>query len=85
MTEQDFWKIHTEDQTIDSDLKMTESEHQGIKNQPLLIKGFKNQKTQKIDYSMTQEDCNRLLLEYPELNQAFQLQVKMSTKEEMER
>jgi hypothetical protein len=69
MTEDDFWKIHTEDhKAAERGVKVVESAQQGIKNQPLLIKRFNNYKTQKIDYSMTQEDCNRLLLEYPELN-----------------
>jgi len=36
-----------------------------------------NNQTQKIEYQLTKDDCMRLLLEYPELNKAYELHVKL--------
>ena len=36
-----------------------------------------NNKTQKTDYTLTKEDCKRLLREYPDLKAAYELYVKM--------
>lgn len=58
---------------------MKESTVRGVSNQPLRLTRRQNNQTQKIDYQLTQEDCRRLLLEYSELNTAYELLVKMDT------
>ena len=61
-----------------------ESFLRGIQNQPLVLSKKQNNKTQKTDYTLTKEDCKRLLREYPELKSAYELYVKMEFQEDNE-
>ena len=57
--------------------EVKESQVRGVSNFPLRLTDRKNNQTKKIDWQLTREDCRRLLLEYPELNSAYELNVKM--------
>ena len=72
---------------LDSAKKPDESEVKeslvrGVSNFPLRLTDRKNNQTKKIDWRLTKEDCRRLLLEYPELNSAYELHVKMDAEGE---
>ena len=60
----------------------TESLVRGVSNFPLRLTDRKNNQTKKIDWQLTKDDCRRLLLEYPELNSAYELHVKMDAEGE---
>mmetsp|Transcript_21671 Transcript_21671/g.29042 ORF Transcript_21671/g.29042 Transcript_21671/m.29042 type:complete len:89 (-) Transcript_21671:1563-1829(-) len=63
------------DQVKENDQK--ESMVRGVANFPLRLTRRQNNKTKKVDWSLTKDDCRRLLLEYPDLNAAYELHVKM--------
>ena len=62
--------------------EVKESQVRGVSNFPLRLTNRKNNQTKKIDWQLTREDCRRLLLEYPELNSAYELNVKMDAQGE---
>lgn len=49
----------------------------GLSNKPLVLSGKQNAHEQKIEYNLTKEDCQYLLLEYPRLAEAYEQQVTM--------
>ena len=61
---------------------MKESLVRGVSNFPLRLTDRKNNQTRNIDWKLTKDDCRRLLLEYPELNSAYELHVKMDAEGE---
>ena len=48
-----------------------EVQRRGLCNRPLVLKRNRNAQTQKWDYILSEQDCKRLLVEYPELEDAY--------------
>lgn len=56
----------------------TQRSRRGIQNKPLLLSRKQNPAMEKIDYILTEEDCQRLLIEYPELEEEYDTRVSMN-------
>jgi len=70
----DFWNVF---KTQDKSEQPVEKLIQGVTNRPLILRRKQNTSTQMIDYTLTRDDCQRLLLEYPDLNSAYEQTVKI--------
>ena len=72
LCEDEFWEVyatgHIEEEKVTQQIQM-----RGVQNRPLVIQAKQNIQTQKRDYTLTEDDCRRLLNEYPELNAAYEL------------
>lgn len=89
--EEDFWAVYQDKESQDDimivdevaavdnsqDACIKESFIKGVSNKPLLLNRRTNVQTQKVDYTLTSQDCKRLLLEYPRLREAYELYVSI--------
>ena len=71
LEEDDFWSVYMETDT-NNQVQEVQKER-GVTNRPLQVTRQQNIKTQKTDYILKPIDCQRLLLEYPELKTAYEL------------
>ena len=61
MIEADFWAIHDNGRIVNKNKANPQT--RGIKNKALILRRKQNNQTQKIDYMLSKEDCQRLLAE----------------------
>jgi len=80
LDEDEFWEVYATGH-IEEELQPQQLQIRGVQNRPLVIQAKQNIQTQKRDYTLTEDDCRRLLNEYPELNAAYELQVMLGNGE----
>ena len=80
--ESEFWEVYKNmGAAIQTDIQSESSQRRGIQNKPFQLARNRNPATQKWEYALNAEDCRRLLIEYPDLEEAYDHQVSVADDE----